>query len=83
MMLRCLWTWVRATEQGCIRIRGDAQGILAALVKRAAKSPLLNEESSQNEWADALSRGQMPRELSHLPRVEHAPELWHEKWEKQ
>ena len=99
-MLRCLSTWVKREDQGFIRIRGDAQEVLAALAKRAAKSPLLNEVtkeaalhlavhfaslealhlwSEQNEWADALSRGQMPVELSHLPRVEQAPELWHEK----
>ena len=100
MMLRCLWACVKTGDQGYIRIRGDAQGVLFALVRRAAKAPLLNEVtkeaalrlavhfasleaprlwSEQNVWADALSRGQMPRELSHLPRVERAPELWHEK----
>lgn len=42
MMLRCLWLWVTPHEQGFIRIRGDAQGVLAAFVKRAARSPLLN-----------------------------------------
>lgn len=35
MMLRCLWLWVQPHEQGYIRICGDAQGVLAALVKNA------------------------------------------------
>ena len=73
--------------------------MLAALVKRAAKSPLLNQVtkevalhlavhfaslealhlwSEQNDWADALSRGQLPEELAHLPTVKRSPELWHE-----
>ena len=43
MMLRCLWCWMKAdTSGGFVRIRGDAQGVLAAFVKRSAKSPLLN-----------------------------------------
>ena len=42
MMLRCLWHWMDGTSQGFIRIRGDAQGVLSAFVKRSAASPLLN-----------------------------------------
>lgn len=34
--------------------------------------------SEQNGWADALSRGLLPEELAHLPKVEKSPELWHE-----
>ena len=47
MMLRCLSTWVKREDQGFIRIRGDAQEVLAALAKRAAKSPLLNEVTKE------------------------------------
>ena len=44
MKLRCLWCWMKAdTSGGFVRIRGDAQGVLAAFVKRSAKSPLLNK----------------------------------------
>ena len=42
MLLRALWHWLCPGEQGFIRVRGDAQGVLAAVVKRAAISPLLN-----------------------------------------
>ena len=42
MMLRCLWNWMTPDLQGFVRIRGDAEGVLAALVKLSAKSPLLN-----------------------------------------
>ena len=97
MMLRCFWAWMTPAEQGFVRIRGDAQGALQALVKRAAISPLLNKVtkevalhlaihftslealhvwSEDNKWADALSRGSMPPELSHLPRTPKAPEYW-------
>lgn len=31
MMLRALWTWLVPGEQGYIRTRGDAQGVLAAI----------------------------------------------------
>ena len=47
MMLRRLWARVTTNGQGYIRVRGDAQGVLAALVKRAAKSPLLNEVTKE------------------------------------
>ena len=42
MMLRALWCWLKVESQGFVRIVGDAQGVLAALLKRSAKSPLLN-----------------------------------------
>ena len=42
MMLRCMWHWLRDEDQGFVRIRGDAQGVLSALIKRSAASPLLN-----------------------------------------
>ena len=43
MMLRCLWNWMTPDLQGFVRIRGDAEGVLAAFLKRSAKSPLLNK----------------------------------------
>lgn len=43
MMLKCVWQWLEPNRQGFIRIRGDAQGVLASLVKRSAHSPLLNK----------------------------------------
>ena len=42
MMLRCLWNWMTPEFQGYVRIRGDAEGVLMAFVKRSAISPLLN-----------------------------------------
>ena len=42
MMLWCLWHWLEGEDQGFVRIRGDAQGVLSALIKRSAASPLLN-----------------------------------------
>lgn len=46
-MLSCFLAWAQPHEQGHIRLRGDAQGVLAALVKRAAKAPLLNEVTKE------------------------------------
>ena len=42
MMLRCLWNWMTPELHGYVRIRGDAEGVLMAFVKRSAISPLLN-----------------------------------------
>ena len=42
MVLRSLWCWLKSGQQGFVRIRGDAQGVLSALLKRSAESPLLN-----------------------------------------
>ena len=42
MVLRALWCWLKLGQQGYVRIRGDAEGVLAALLRRSAKSPLLN-----------------------------------------
>lgn len=42
MVLRALWCWLEKDSQGYVRIVGDAQGVLSALLKRSAKSPLLN-----------------------------------------
>ena len=43
MMLRCLWCWMKADSSGgFVKIRGDAQGVFAAFIKRSAKSPLFN-----------------------------------------
>lgn len=39
VMLRCLWVWALPHEQGYIRARGDAHGVLAAFAKRSAASP--------------------------------------------
>lgn len=42
MVLRLLWCWLKPEIQGYVRIVGDAQGVLFALIKRSAKSLLLN-----------------------------------------
>ena len=44
MMLRCLCCWMvpGVTERGFVKIRRDAQGLLAAFLNRSAKSQLLN-----------------------------------------
>ena len=42
MMLRSLQCWMTAAMQGFVRVRGDAQGVLASLIKRSANAPLLN-----------------------------------------
>lgn len=42
MVLRSLWCWLKPGQQGFVRIRGDAKGVLSALLKRSAESPLLN-----------------------------------------
>ena len=43
IVLRALWCWLTDRDQGFVRIRGDAEGVLAALLKRSSKSPLLNK----------------------------------------
>lgn len=42
MLLRSLWHWLKNSDQGYVRVVGDAQGVLSALLKRASKTPLLN-----------------------------------------
>ena len=42
MMLRSLQCWMTAAMQGFVRVLGDAQGVLASLIKRSANAPLLN-----------------------------------------
>ena len=42
MLLRCLHCWMNAAMQGFVRVRGDAQGVLASVVKKSASAPLLN-----------------------------------------
>eukprot|EP00438_Fugacium_kawagutii_P014285 Skav215770 [mRNA] locus=scaffold106:569116:574315:+ [translate_table: standard] len=36
MALRCLWQWMTPHRQGFVRICGDAQGVLAAFIKRSS-----------------------------------------------
>ena len=42
MVLRSLWCWLKPNLQGFVRIVGDAEGVLNAVLRRSAKSPLLN-----------------------------------------
>lgn len=42
MVLRALWCWLKPNRQGFVRVVGDAEGVLSALLKRSAKAPLLN-----------------------------------------
>lgn len=42
MVLRALWCWMKPGVPGYVRVVGDAQGVLMALLKRSARSPLLN-----------------------------------------
>lgn len=67
MVLRALWCWLRPKSQGYVRVVGDAQGVLAAFLKRSAKSFKCSSQRDQFSVGQEFSG---TRNLAYMDRTQ-------------